>query len=763
MSTVENQFSGSLKFRVATLVSVIVFCLLALYTYNYAHEKSNYSSIIVQKQAESLADYFAESSHSLVTKNDTEGLRKRLSDYLKLSDVMDVRYFGVMGEIQYSGVINNVDQKDIVRFVESTITGDEYITVWRPVNSGDDPVWLQLKYNLATFNKINNEFKMSGIRDGIIYSLLISLLVGFVLLVILNNPMKVIKSASEYIDKLDISRKSDFREDSSFTELNQLTTSINSTQNRLFDGNKSFRATLFALEMQNDALNKHSIVCVCDSNGEIYFANDKFCDISQYSLNELYGMNYTLLASEYQSKDFIKNVWESISDGQVWHGELENSRKDGSVFWVDTTIMPYDDLNDNSKKYIVIMTDTSSRKIYERELVRLAEFPERNPNLIVSASVEKGLIYMNPAMGEMLKELYKNDSTMNVSDLMPENYQAIIADCISTEEEKGSFEVTALDKTWLWRFSPVGGQNIVHGYGIDITQRIAAENELRDNNRDLELLKDRLEYLVNERTIEIEAVNRNLVKADRVKNDFLATVSHELRTPLTSIKSFSEILKEDIEELDVETQVRYLSIIDKESDRLERLISNILDLQKLDEEEVVWRDESVNIVDVVKSSVATFIGAFQEKGIKLITEIDADYIELTIDSDKIRQVVANLVSNALKFTHQGEVIIGVKETVSNETTDKDHYAKGSIRIWISDTGIGIDKDNRDVIFERFKQVDSSSTREYGGTGLGLSISKQIVEHYNGAISVDSTTGKGTTFFIDFPKNNSQYGYRRESA
>jgi signal transduction histidine kinase len=217
-----------------------------------------------------------------------------------------------------------------------------------------------------------------------------------------------------------------------------------------------------------------------------------------------------------------------------------------------------------------------------------------------------------------------------------------------------------------------------------------------------------------------------------------------LRTPLTSIKSFAEILLDDGDRQDVALRKRYLAIINSESDRLARLISDVLDLQKIDAGKMAWNDETVDLVEIAQSMIELFSSAYQDKGIPLTLHIEDERLVGYAESDKIRQVFSNLLSNALKFSDAGEVTMTLRRL--SDTPSGQAYNQ----ITIADTGIGIPPEELERIFERFYQVDDTQKRKQGGTGLGLSICKDIIEHYTGTIRASSVLGKGSAFIITMP-------------
>ena len=272
----------------------------------------------------------------------------------------------------------------------------------------------------------------------------------------------------------------------------------------------------------------------------------------------------------------------------------------------------------------------------------------------------------------------------------------------------------------------------------DVTEQKKTEQELEKKARSLTQMTDHLEDLVKLRTSELELANTQLLHLNKVKSEFVSVVSHELRTPLTSIKSFAEILQDDLEELDVDSQKHFLSIINEESERLGRLINDLLDLQKMDSGKVDWNDESVDLVVLLNGSAALFTQAYADKGLQLDLEIAADELWVDVDVDRIKQLMANLLSNALKFTERGSVTVGL-------------VARGDeVEVSVCDTGLGIPAQEIANVFESFHQVNSSETREIGGSGLGLAICKDIVEHYSGRIWVESELGKGSRFVFTLP-------------
>lgn len=228
-----------------------------------------------------------------------------------------------------------------------------------------------------------------------------------------------------------------------------------------------------------------------------------------------------------------------------------------------------------------------------------------------------------------------------------------------------------------------------------------------------------------------------LHKLEQMRTDFVSNVTHELKTPLTSIKGFADTLKNGAIE-DREVSLKFLDIIDIEADRLTRLIQDILILSEI---ETIENEKHIylnNLIEIINHVIEMLKNKAEQKEIKIITDFENDLLAFMCNKDRISQMIINLVDNAIKYTEKGNIFISCKKE------------NKFIKIIISDTGIGIPKENLERIFERFYRVDKGRSRKMGGTGLGLSIVKHIVNLYKGNIRVESSLGKGTKFIILLP-------------
>ncbi|MFJ5621878.1 two-component system histidine kinase PnpS [Peribacillus loiseleuriae] len=231
-----------------------------------------------------------------------------------------------------------------------------------------------------------------------------------------------------------------------------------------------------------------------------------------------------------------------------------------------------------------------------------------------------------------------------------------------------------------------------------------------------------------------------LKKLEQMRKDFVANVSHELKTPITSIKGFSETLLDGALK-DEQALYDFLKIILSESDRLQELIQELLDLSKIEQQDFVLQVDSVNVSTILEESISMLCGKAEEKNITLILESESPSLWVEGEANRIKQIFINLITNALNYTtREGEVKIEASE-------DKDN-----VYVAVKDNGIGIESKELPRIFERFYRVDKARSRDSGGTGLGLAIVKHIVEVHKGKITVESCPGKGTMFTVLLKKH-----------
>jgi Na+/proline symporter/nitrogen-specific signal transduction histidine kinase len=273
--------------------------------------------------------------------------------------------------------------------------------------------------------------------------------------------------------------------------------------------------------------------------------------------------------------------------------------------------------------------------------------------------------------------------------------------------------------------------------GIDEVMNILDEaSQVRAYSRRLEQKSRELE----EATRELRAANELLQELDRMKDDFVSTVTHELRTPLTSIRAFSEILLDD-PEIDLSERKRFLAIIVKETQRLTRLINQVLELAKIESGSAEWHTTELDVREVIRESVEATSQLFRESGIELVTAVNGEPIpRVRADRDRLMQVLINLLSNAVNVCQPGAGRVEIRLGAAGET----------LRVDVQDNGPGISPADQETVFEKFRQVGDNLTGKPRGTGLGLPISRRIVEHFGGRLWVQSEPGQGATFSFTLP-------------
>ena len=241
--------------------------------------------------------------------------------------------------------------------------------------------------------------------------------------------------------------------------------------------------------------------------------------------------------------------------------------------------------------------------------------------------------------------------------------------------------------------------------------------------------------------VEQSATVTQLRELDRLKSSFLANMSHELRTPLNSILGFSDVMLEELDGPLTENMANDLGLIQKNGRHLLHLINDVLDMAKIESGRMNLLPEKFRVHEIIEEVTSITSTLASEKNIALFIENESDQeVEITADRTRLRQVMINVVNNAIKFTEKGKISIRVADQDEN------------ILITVRDTGIGIPVDKLEAVFQEFTQVDTSSTRKAGGTGLGLPISRRLVEMHGGRLWAESTgiDGEGTTFFVVLP-------------
>ncbi len=378
------------------------------------------------------------------------------------------------------------------------------------------------------------------------------------------------------------------------------------------------------------------------------------------------------------------------------------------------------------KNQILATTQDLKRVLEENQT--LARIPEEHPFPVLRISREGQVLYSNEAGRRLLKSMGHRPGNLIGGVWLEATSEAF------EKGEKRDFEVVYEERVMAFIIAAVGAAGYANFYGTDITERKRAEEQLRHAKESAEGLNRQLEQSIghaNRLAFEAEA-------ASRAKSEFLATMSHEIRTPLNGVIGLGGLL------LDTELngrQRQFTETIRNSADALLSLVNDILDFSRIEAGKLDLERVPFNLRSAVEDTVEILAVKAHEKPVELACLVAPEIpAEVCGDPGRLRQILLNLVGNAIKFTSRGEVFVRA-EMVAAEGP------RTTFRFRVEDSGIGIPADRLNRLFHSFSQVDSSTTRKYGGTGLGLAISKRLAEMMGGEIGVESQEGRGSTFWF----------------
>jgi signal transduction histidine kinase len=268
----------------------------------------------------------------------------------------------------------------------------------------------------------------------------------------------------------------------------------------------------------------------------------------------------------------------------------------------------------------------------------------------------------------------------------------------------------------------------------DVLRILDETSQLRAHSQELEEKSASLERA----TRELRAANQQLTSLDRLKDDFMSSVTHELRTPLTSIRALAELLRDD-PKIELAQRIQFIDIIVSETERLSRLVNQVLDMAKIESGHAQWRTSQVDLAALIKQAVSTTAELFRERQTEVTLDLPTQPLRVMADHDRLMQVMLNLLSNAAKFVPASAGRVGVSLRPDD----------GGVTVRVADNGPGVTLEQQALIFEKFRQSGEVSQRPQG-TGLGLPISRQIVEHFGGRLWLESTPGQGAVFGFFLP-------------
>ncbi|ALO25635.1 PAS domain-containing protein [Leptospira borgpetersenii] len=526
---------------------------------------------------------------------------------------------------------------------------------------------------------------------------------------------------------------------------------------------------------------------------KIIFANPAFCKMTGYLKDELIGQTPRILQGPLTNRKTMRDLKRSLTQGKDFSGETINYKKDGSSYNVEWHISAIQDSSGKILCFISIQRDitekvkkgesvtrhlrlemgiTSATQILLSTSVELKILKYAMEQFLVFVDSERLYLFKNSENAD-LAELYLevNDPSLDTSEIpttqlitYKEDYirwkkifssggylQGNISEFPANEKkffnqrETRSITLIPLFVSNEWfgfaGFENLKATNVIKEEIFTIrtfVDLISVFLERKNVLEELKIHREKLEVLVNQRTEELNFQKEMAEKANKAKSEFLANMSHELRTPLNSIIGFSSLMQLPAE---MEKENKYKDLIFHSGVHLLNIINDILDLSRIEAGKLVLNESNFDLKELISTSIEMILGEAITKKIGMTFQCfpKEENFEIKADPKRIRQVILNLLGNAIKFTDpSGEILITLKKL------------ENDYELSIQDSGIGIPQNEIHRIFETFHQVKREDQSAYEGSGLGLPIVKKIVEAHQGSIEVESEPGKGSTFNVFFP-------------
>lgn len=470
------------------------------------------------------------------------------------------------------------------------------------------------------------------------------------------------------------------------------------------------------------AVDSSAIVAVTDAAGRITRVNDRVAELSGYAREELIGKTHRILGSGTHPDGFFRQMWETIASGRTWRGEVCNRAKNGLVYWVDSTIIPFLGEDGKPLQYIAISHDITGRKLSE---ARAAEAGSRLQAVldnatqvsIIATDLAGAITVFNKGAENLLG--YSSSEMLGKSPALLH----LAAEGFDAFNESASREWTYVrkDKTvFPVRLAvtalrgPKGEINGYLGIAVDVTQSGLAREEVA----------------------KARAAVLGLAEA---KTRFVSSMTREIRTPMNAVVAAAGLL---IDTSMTPQQQEFAETIRKAGESLTAIFGDILDYSTIEAGGAPLEEADFDPRLIAEDVAMLFAARAQDKGLEITADVDEGLpSRLRGDAERLRQIVSNFVANAIKFTETGEIVIGVRRLTQERGAIR-------LRIEVKDTGFGLDPAAQAKLFTSFTPADAAGARASGGTGLGLAISKKLVDMMNGAIGVVSAAGKGSTFWCE---------------
>jgi PAS domain S-box-containing protein len=487
-------------------------------------------------------------------------------------------------------------------------------------------------------------------------------------------------------------------------------------------------------------LSLNDAVVLTDENGNILEVNDAFCRITGYSKDEVIGKNPRILKSGLHDANFYKEMWDSILTKGYWKGEIINKKKNGEFYFALLSISSIKDEVHGLTYYLGIQSDITERKKAEEQIRYQANLLENVNDAIIAADLNYRITSWNKAAEKMYG--YKAEEVIGkeISEVVKVEFPGLTREQVrQILQEKGFWQGEAIhynrfgEKIYvsssLSIIRDINGNPIgTVGINRDITEQKKAEEKLK-------LYAEQLEI-----------ANAQLQELNKLKSEFLANTSHELRTPLNSIIGFLNLIKEGLYE-SKEEMMQFVDNALMSARHLLNIINDILDIAKIEAGKLELTIEDVEVSELLQEVWTLSHVQAEQKKLEYRMIYPEKPIFIRGDRNRLKQILLNLIGNAIKFTHKGGI------TVKAEVFEE----KGHCQFSVIDTGIGISKEKQAKLFQKFVQADGTTTRKYGGTGLGLAITKSLVEMMGGVIELFSEgEGKGTTVTFTIPLSTKSF-------
>ena len=470
-------------------------------------------------------------------------------------------------------------------------------------------------------------------------------------------------------------------------------------------------------------------VVITDASGSIEYANPKFVETTGYSVAEALGKNPRILKSGLHSADFYHSMWETLLQGDVWRGDMQNRKKSGELFWESACIAPVRDEHGKTSHFVAMKEDITERKrtaeALQRAEMQLRE-SDRRQKAILDNVPDPAWLKDEEGRYLVVNRAWCQLFGLEAEQVMGKTCMDVLPSQMAERMEKEEHCVLSSRKP-LRQLELLGGKTANTSWFETFRAPLIDE---RGNPNGLVGISRDIADLVRAR--------QAAESANRAKSEFLANMSHEIRTPMNGVIGMTGLLLDT--ELTTE-QRRFAEILLASGESLLSLINDILDFSKIEAGKLEMETLDFDLLALLDDFAATLAMSAHDKGIEFICTAAPNLpAYLRGDPGRVRQILTNLTSNAVKFTDRGE--IAIRAELVGETD-----SEVVVRISVKDSGIGIPPDKQGMLFERFTQVDASTTRQYGGSGLGLVISKQLVRLMGGDIGVISELGRGSEFWF----------------